>query len=61
MKCPKCSSDNVVRYIPHAVTCDSCGYNGNGQEFGEHETPRYDHAFEPGAYGVCRRCGGERH
>ena len=20
-----------------------------------------DHDFEPGAYGVCRRCGGERH
>jgi hypothetical protein len=25
-------------------------------------TPRsYDHAYEPGAYGVCRRCGEEKH
>jgi RNA polymerase-binding transcription factor DksA len=21
----------------------------------------YDHKYEPGAYGVCRRCGDERH
>jgi hypothetical protein len=22
---------------------------------------RYDHRYEPGAYGVCRRCGDEKH
>lgn len=21
----------------------------------------FDHEYEPGAYGVCRRCGGEAH
>lgn len=22
---------------------------------------QYDHSYEPGSYGVCRRCGGNRH
>jgi len=25
------------------------------------ETITRDHDYEPGAYGVCRRCGGEKH
>lgn len=25
------------------------------------KTRTFDHKFEPGAYGVCRRCGEEKH
>jgi hypothetical protein len=25
------------------------------------EASSFDHAYEPGAYGVCRRCGEEKH
>jgi predicted transcriptional regulator len=33
----------------------------NLQAKGLIEAPSFDHKYEPGAYGVCRRCGQEKH
>lgn len=47
------------------VPCESrriALYEHGAREWTWVEKPRrYDHKYEPGAYGVCRRCGDERH
>lgn len=34
MKCPKCGSDRVERYISSMIDCMDCGHMGGAVEFG---------------------------
>ena len=45
--------DEGVNYAKRFI---AAAIRGRGQP-----EKHYDHKYEPGAYGVCRRCGGERH
>lgn len=40
-----------------AAKADATFYAGDAMR----REARHDHKYEPGAYGVCRRCGEERH
>lgn len=63
---PRVSADSLDEAKEHAVTAwnrrTPATEPAAGGEAGPVDTrQRYDHKYEPGAYGVCRRCGEEEH
>lgn len=65
--CPACSYTqdwaraSSLEPGPNPLDALDAAFEENAKRQRAAQPLRFDHAFEPGAYGVCRRCGGNKH